>query len=441
MKRHRILTVSTLFICLLFSVSGYSQQTVLDKKISIKASHKTIAQVLTQIEQLAGVNFMYMSGLFDKNKIVSIHYSNTSIKTILQKIIPSNTILLYVIDNKIIFYKKDETPPGKEGTTYSLNAPEAAPKQTTKEPAETIKTNTIYDTIKVKIFDTVSITKYDTVKIVEKLTPSVNSSAVAIKTSSSVVLLTYAFSGLQFIHENFTSNNSANTSNAIEMAEKAKTSRFEYGIGIDFSIKQFKISTGINSFEKQWDCSYFHISTYKNYNKIIGYTDVVTYEYTPKKLHGGGFIPPGIPIPISYDTTKIITKTPIYKTDTSKTQYSGTNKISYLSIPFILSNSFMLSKPLSITVGIGINLTLLRSAQGYSISDSLYSLKPLSEVCKDYYLNSDNRIAISYMLGKHTYAGITATYSFSISSIFKESYPAIRKESGMSSFISIGWKW
>src|ERR1035437_2711200 len=152
MEKKNSLKRLIVFICFCLPLFCFSRQTVLDKKISIQVHNETVATVLHRIEKQASVTFMYVSGLFDKNKQLSFSFTNISIKIILQKMLPSNEIMLYVIDNKIIFYKKDEAAPGKEGVSYSLTMVETANSAAVElqKPAPEMHIQT-FDTVKVMI--------------------------------------------------------------------------------------------------------------------------------------------------------------------------------------------------------------------------------------------------------------------------------------------------
>jgi len=433
-----LLKKSIVIICLLIPLISFSRQTVLDKKINIQAHNESIATVLTHIEQLAGVNFMYMSGLFDKKKLVTISFTNTSIKVILQKLIPSNEVLLYVVDNKIIFYKKDEAPPGKGGTTYTLS-----PVETTKktEPEPTVKQaepakRIIDDTVKITIYDTIKVTKFDTVKITRKVDHIADSSFLKglSKIGSSGFVIS-CFGGVHFISERF-SGISNTVSTKVAIGENAKKTRSEYGIGIEYYWNHFSIHSGLGFSTKKWSASYSYSNIYTNTSIITGYTDIISWEVKPHKPQGGGF-PPIISL---FDSTITITKTPIYKKDTIKVYYKGTNSASYISIPLILNYNIKLMGGLSATIGTGVMLHLLQNTSGYTIKDNKYTLISTSESLRDYYLSSSCDVGFSFALSKHQIISLKAAALFSVTKLMKESYSAQKKEHSFSGILSYGWK-
>jgi hypothetical protein len=430
-----ILKKSIVILCLLVPLIGFSRQTVLDKKISLQAHNESIANVLHRIEQLAGVNFMYMSGLFDKNRIVSISFTNTSIKIILQKVIPSNDVLLYVIDNKIIFYRKDEAPPGKDGTTYLLT-----PTETIETPKPITEAKRILiDTIKVSIFDTVTVTKYDTIRVVEKLKELEKPSTKSIELSKPITsgFILSVFWGEHFIHETVKANSRTDISTIIKTNEKGVTIRPEYGIGLRYQWSHFSINSGIGMVEKQWNTDYSFTKIFTDSSKITGYIETISWNVTPHKPQPGPPPQGGFQL---FDSTKIITKTPIYKKDSTQIKYKGTNKASYLSVPLILSFHFTVYKKLYATIGSGITLYLLRNAVGYTIKDSNYTLVHLNEILKDYYISSSSECGLGYSVSKHQIIWVKAGMHFSITKLQKENFPISKQERSFSGMISWGWK-
>ena len=429
-----LLKKSIVIICLLIPLISFSRQTVLDKKISLQAHNEPIATVLTRIEQLAGVNFMYMSGLFDKKKLVTISFTNTSIKVILQKLIPSNEVLLYVVDNKIIFYKKDEAPPGKGGTTYTLSTVETN-KKTEPEPtakqAEPVK-RIINDTVKITIYDTIKVTKFDTVKIAQKIEPSNITSIPKIVTSGFIVS---CFGGVHFVKESF-SGSSNSISTIVATGESAKKIKSEFGIGIEYYWNHISINSGVGLSTKKWSTHYYYSNTYTNTTVIIGYNEVITWDI---KVHKPTGIPP-FGGQQQFDSTKIITRTPIYKKDSTKVNYKGTNSASYISIPVILSYNFKILDMLSATIGTGVMLHLLQNTSGYTIKDNKYTLISTSESLRDYYLSSLSNVGFSFTLSKHQIISIKAAALFSLTKLMKESYPVQKKEHSFSGILSYGWK-
>ena len=432
---YTILKKSIVIVYLLVPLISFSRQTVLDKKISIQAHNEPVANVLHRIEKLANVNFMYMSGLFDKNRHVNISFSNTTIKVILQKLIPSNDILLYVIDNKIIFYKKEEAPPGKGGTTVSLTSIETQNK--TSIIRETEK-RIIVDTEKVTIYDTVTITKYDTIRVTENIKSTDSSLNIPnkIKRHISQGIVLSCIGGVHFISETFKPNTNSETSDIIKLSEKGKSSRSEFGIGISYLLNHFSINSGIGFTEKNWSTEYLYTNIFTDSARIIGYSTKISWDVQPRKG-------PGIPGPMSiqlYDSTKIITKTPIYKRDTTKINYQGTNRASYFTIPVLISYTFLIHKNIYASFGSGITLYLLRKSEGYSIEDKDYTLINLSDIIKDYYLTSSSECGFLLNLTQHQILSIKAGVHFSITKIFKETYPATRNEKTASILVAYGWK-
>jgi len=435
---------SIVVICLLIPFFCFSRQTVLDKKISIHAHNETIVTILHRIEQLAGVNFMYMSGLFNKNKLVSISFTNTSIKNILQKIIPSNDVLLYVIDNKIIFYKKDEAPPGKEGITYSLTQTESEP--TTKQ-AESVK-QIILDTLRVTVFDTVKITKYDTIRLIEKP----NNVVTAIKKANNTSIILSASCGINFVTERLINNSVTSILSIIKKGEVSKQKRFEEGLNLTFQFSHFAISSGIGFENRMWNADYEYKKTFIDSSKTVGYSESTQTTITDKSI-SVRIMEPALPPPLNIlprrykdtvivikDTSKIITRSPIYKKDSVKVNYKGLNTASYITIPLLLSFNFTINQKITALIGTGLKIHLLRKATGFTVTDTKYVLSPLSDYLRDYYLTSISEFGLQYSISKHQIVMLKTGFSFSISPIMKQQFPIKRSEQYFSAMICWGWK-
>lgn len=437
MNNTTLLKKSIVIICLLIPLISFSRQTVLDKKISLQAHNESIATVLTRIEQLAGVNFMYMSGLFDKKKLVTISFTNSSIKVILQKLIPSNEVLLYVVDNKIIFYKKDEAPPGKGGTTYTLSPVETTKKsepELNAKQAEPVK-RIINDTIKITIYDTIKVTTFDTVKIAQKVNQIADSSYLkGLPKMVSSGFIVSCFGGVHFVTERF-SGLSNSVSTKVANGENAQKTRSEYGIGIEYYWSHFSIHSGLGISTKKWSASY----SYSYIDSILTdeYNIDISWSVIPHKPPGGGFPPIGGSF---WDSVKTVTKTPKYDKGTKTISYKGTNAASYISIPLILSYNINLIGRFSATIGTGVMLHLLQNTSGYTIKDNKYTLISTSESLRDYYLSSSSNVGFSYALSKHQVISLKAVALFSITKLMKETYSAQKKEHSFSGILSYGWK-
>jgi hypothetical protein len=395
-------------LCFCLPILCFSRQTVLDKKISIQVHNETIVTVLHRIEKQASVTFMYMSGLFDKNKQLSFSYTNTSIKVILQKMLSSNVIMLYVVDNKIIFYKKDEAAPGKEGISYSLTmveTPISASVEIQKPAPEIHKKS--FDTIKVTIHDTVIITIHDTIKIQERPksieAPILSKGAVSQtqRSSLSTTFLISAWGSIGLAKEAIPTINSSVFATTLTQSEKSQTTRIDYGIGLHYCFTHFSIATGIGYATKSWVADYNFQKIYTDYSQVVGYTNVVNWIVTPRIPNGPPF--GGQP---QFDSVKVITHNPIYKNDTIHTKYQGNNTASYISIPLLFSFINPLYKNLTLIAGTGITLHLLRKALGYTIKDSSNVFVPLTDILKDYYLTSNSQAGLQYSLGKHQVVSI-----------------------------------
>ena len=68
------------------SVTGQSQVPILERKISITATHEKISSVLNRIGQIGGFSFSYNSAIISQEESVSLNITNKSIREVLNEI-------------------------------------------------------------------------------------------------------------------------------------------------------------------------------------------------------------------------------------------------------------------------------------------------------------------------------------------------------------------
>ncbi len=89
-----------LVLCLVATTVATAQN--LEQKISIKAKNKPLGEVILQIGQLAQINFSYSSQLIPVEKKVSIKASRKSVRAILDELFKNNGIEYVLVENQVI---------------------------------------------------------------------------------------------------------------------------------------------------------------------------------------------------------------------------------------------------------------------------------------------------------------------------------------------------
>jgi len=109
-----------IFILLGSFLSGFSQDELLDKKISISFNSVQMRHALTQIEDSSGTSFSYNGKLKNFNVLVSGTYNSKTVKHILNHILPSCGLSYKVIGKQVSVFLKQEnqlTSSAKQNTT------------------------------------------------------------------------------------------------------------------------------------------------------------------------------------------------------------------------------------------------------------------------------------------------------------------------------------
>ncbi len=95
-------------LCMIASTIALAQN--LDQKISIKAKNKPLGEVITQIGQLAQINFSYSSQIIPVEKKVSIKASRKTVRSILDELLIPNGIEYLLVENQVILKLTKKTP-------------------------------------------------------------------------------------------------------------------------------------------------------------------------------------------------------------------------------------------------------------------------------------------------------------------------------------------
>ncbi|WP_162846938.1 SusC/RagA family TonB-linked outer membrane protein [Mucilaginibacter gracilis] len=100
------ITFSQLFILVVLTVVSYarpsSAQVILDKKISLNAERKTLADILKQLAKTNQIQFIYNKDVIQTGDRISVQFSDEPLKTVLDKLLARYDINYQVFKNKIV---------------------------------------------------------------------------------------------------------------------------------------------------------------------------------------------------------------------------------------------------------------------------------------------------------------------------------------------------
>ncbi len=102
-------TYTLLFCCMLSSIasaSGLSDQTILEKKVTIVLKEVKLNQALQQIFYGAAVKFAYSGKIADNPQKVSVNVQNVSLRVVLQKVLPVG--IVYEVINESVIIKAEQ---------------------------------------------------------------------------------------------------------------------------------------------------------------------------------------------------------------------------------------------------------------------------------------------------------------------------------------------
>lgn len=415
------------------------QASVLDTPISIEAKNENIISVLKRIETKANVKFIYLSGIFDRTKNITVSYSNTPLLDILENIFADEEILLYVINNKIIFYKENTPIPQNGGVVYTLSS--AAPdiedkKEIVKEEDipqkdSSVETDvdagsTIQDHTNLTIIkqDSVIEKKTDTiipvqpiveVKSEEQDTSTISpiistTTAIVQKTPPSTIFISPYFS-FSFLNAEATDILHDLPTQSTETGINAGFKRGAFGYQIGIGIQSLRVGNNIEAGKITVDSSV-----------VVGYNEtsawIANEDVKPQQPDDNRY----------QDSILVTTRTPIYKTDTIGDNYDTVNLVKYLLIPFYLSYTYKVNESFSISMYAGIKLYLLTKASGYYYNDDLDAVRPVTDIFNDYYTSFNTGLSLSYFLKETHAVSLKTMYGTSMKSLTKESYMDLKKQ-------------
>ncbi len=104
----RIFRFLMITLCIFASALAMAQN--LDQKISIKAKNKPLGEVITQIGQIAQINFSYSSQNIPVEKLVSIKANRKTVRFVLDELLTGNGIEYLLLENQVILKLARKNP-------------------------------------------------------------------------------------------------------------------------------------------------------------------------------------------------------------------------------------------------------------------------------------------------------------------------------------------
>jgi len=433
-KLHRIIL---LFIFSFISFVAFSQTSVLDKKISIQFSHKPLGFVLKSIEKQADVNFVYVSGLFNTNRLVSISIKNTTLKVITRKLIQDKTIEFQARGKNIVLAKKEKIFVDKDIPVDKIVQPKRLQGIDELKLAEEVRVPAaplLPPPTPVLNKDTPAVTKPDTVAKQMLKQESDDAKAKSIKnttkTSFNKKWYVGVYGGYDFLSEELSQNKSLYILfKEVKEAEKIK-SVFCGGISLEYKSSEWGFQTGLGITSKKWSVKYNYRAIITDFSKIVGYDESTSFEGDGTANSGDNF----------FDNTMVTSRTPIYKRDTINVNYSNINTASYLVVPLQLNHYYPFSKYFAMQLGFGTELMLLYSSQGMIKVSKNSELEDIGNYLEDYYLRLKVVLGLNYFLTERNILSLQTSYGFNATSAFKAAYPIDRSETAVSIILSYAWR-
>ena len=390
-KIYRI-TIITFCLAVCFEIT-IAQTNILQKKISIVATHEDLTKVIEKIGQLAEIDFTYNSDIIPQNKKIKISAIDKPVNEILDEILQVYSIQYKVIGNQIVLYKQSNSFYSSENKIKSQKKVEEL--KPTNEKKQEFTVQTVYDTLITIYYDTLkvqdTIIVYDTIHLE---TPFISDSNKANFSIGLNGFISYEFiDKIIPIDDNYLSFS--------ELLNNNDKPVFNNAIGADFSINHLKweFSLGLNyfNFNRKFhykllsnelvfntiymDSSFYRIDTLDKYCKQ--YKDTIIWYYI-------------------LDSSKVVTSVPSQVIDTleSTSDMNNHNKISYIQIPVSIGYNMHLTDDLKLFVKGGLITSILLQSNGFQFSENnIYKTEPINnENLKRYKYSLLFEIGLNYQL-------------------------------------------
>lgn len=431
----KLYKIILLFIFSLLSVVAFSQTSVLDKKISIQFSRKPLGFVLKSVEKQADVNFVYVSGLFNPNRLISISVKNTTLRNITRKLIQDKAIEFQARGKNIVLSKKEKTSVDKDLSADKLSVIKKFQRgESLKEPVVTHPQALLPPPVTIKEDTSISKIKQDTLaSSVAKETPG-DTNATSIKAPRIPSVAEWhigIYGGYNFLSEELSQNKSQYVLFKEVKDAEAMKSVFCGGISFEYKKGNWGIQTGLGITSRKWDVKYNYRVVRPNTSHIIGYNNEPSGLDTRQPATDAGdddFADNALPV-----------STPVYKNDTVNINYSNVNTASYLVVPLQLNHYYPVSTHFALQLGFGAELMLLYSSQGMIKVYKNSELEEIDNYLNDCYLRLKVMFGVNYSLTKRNLLSLQAGYGINATNVFKSVYPISRSETAASIALSYVW--
>ncbi len=100
-----------LLVMVLFLSTSLFSQAILEKPITLECNRLSITEIIDSINVLSGVNFTYVKGVLPEGKKVSINVENTSLKSVLSKVLKGTGVKYKIVNEQIVFYDTRKISP------------------------------------------------------------------------------------------------------------------------------------------------------------------------------------------------------------------------------------------------------------------------------------------------------------------------------------------
>lgn len=408
----RVLLCCVVFcICSVFPCTySFSQQSKLLTRISINCINQPLPLILKEIETKAGIRFFFTSDVVPSTQI-SVTYSNKPIIDILEDLLPNHAISFQIMGDRIILTKQETPPPQSTERKHQVSAPPIPQ----PEIIEMVEIHS-QDNYPLELLDS-NYVDIDSIPI--DIIPDESQKIYTVKKQNkhiNCILMPY-ISG-NYLIESHTISGSFHTQSILQ-SSTLRPWTYNFGVQIGFPVKAVYIVSGIGAHTYTWDMSITEI-THTQHEQFAGYEEEVSWLVTEIKKPDH---PDQSQAP-RYDSTKIITRTPIYETieTTSEFSYSKENSAQYISIPLGILYPYHISEKIRIHAALYSHINLLYFSEGYNYSGKATEIEPLTSLIRDYYISISPEIRVSYMISKPYILTLGTSYTYATQSMYKNIY-------------------
>lgn len=354
-----VLNTLTLGVC-------FSQNTILDKKITITIQNQSISSALEMIEYKAKFTFSYNNSIFEESKLITYSCTNKPLREILERIL-GNDYLFSLYKNQILISLKPNST-----ITKSSNKITQQKKNSTKQIIDTIHIK-VNDTIITTITDTLFIQKVDTIVFRDTIKVPITKATII---PTSKLGFSVFYSPNSFSKTLYANKSKYNTiKNFIDNAESSYTG-YDAGLQLDYTHKNFRFRIGIAntslskkvsySFDKEYlDDGILYLDSIKMWK----YRTIVTYY----KFKDGDTVK----IPV-IDSSQVYNYFTHKKERIERTRVLGSNTIRLIQIPISVGYTFSINSKNTITPYLNARIYFLTYVSGFTYNSLNNSIDTLT---------------------------------------------------------------